>query len=121
MQEITIQPGYTIPAAEDAAYAALETAVSAHNAAAQPGEPYWGIRLSNAQYEVYEFGEVPQPPTTEELAAQEAAREKEAKRQQLLAELPEIVESLQAAQADADALNVDQAYRLTLLELGISE
>lgn len=27
----------------------------------------------------------------------------------------------EAAQADADALNVDQAYRLTLLELGITE
>ena len=37
--------------------------------------------------------------------------------QQTAAELA----ALQAAQADADALNVDQAYRLTLLELGITE
>lgn len=29
--------------------------------------------------------------------------------------------SMEAAQADADALDVDQAYRLTLLELGITE
>ena len=29
--------------------------------------------------------------------------------------------AVEAAQADADALNVDQAYRLTLLELGITE
>ena len=28
---------------------------------------------------------------------------------------------LQIAQADADALNVDHEYRLTLLELGLSE
>ena len=29
--------------------------------------------------------------------------------------------TMESAQADADALNVDQAYRLTLLELGITE
>ena len=29
--------------------------------------------------------------------------------------------ALQAALADADALNVDQAYRLTLLELNVSD
>ena len=52
-----------------------------------------------------------------------------------MAQMPETVEQLKAenealrksfttmesAQADADALNVDQAYRLTLLELGITE
>ena len=38
-----------------------------------------------------------------------------------LDKLPETLAALQAAQADADALNVDQAYRLTLLELGITE
>ena len=33
--------------------------------------------------------------------------------------LRESFAAMEAAQADADALNVDQAYRLTLLELGI--
>ena len=40
---------------------------------------------------------------------------------QLIYKLPETLAALQAAQTDADALNVDQAYRLTLLELGITE
>ena len=35
--------------------------------------------------------------------------------------LEERLVAVEAAQADADALNVDQAYRLTLLELGITE
>ena len=35
--------------------------------------------------------------------------------------LEERMATVEAAQADADALNVDQAYRLTLLELGITE
>ena len=48
---------------------------------------------------------------------QEAAKKKKEAQEKL----PETVAALQAAQADADALNIDQAYRLTLLELGISE
>ena len=59
--------------------------------------------------------------TAEELAAQEKARKEAQQRQEALDKLPETLEALQAAQADADALNVDQAYRLTLLELGITE
>ena len=59
--------------------------------------------------------------TAEELAAQEKARKEAQRRQEALDKLPETLEALQAAQADADALNVDQAYRLTLLELGITE
>lgn len=55
--------------------------------------------------------------TAEELAAQEEAR----KKQEAKDKLPETVAALQSAQADADALNVDQAYRLTLLELNISD
>lgn len=35
--------------------------------------------------------------------------------------LEERLATVESAQADADALNVDQAYRLTLLELGITE
>ena len=55
--------------------------------------------------------------TAEELAAQEEARKKAEAR----AKLPETVKALQAAQADADALNLDQDYRLTLLELGVTD
>ena len=55
--------------------------------------------------------------TAEELAAQEEAR----KKQEAMDKLPETVAALQAALADADALNVDQDYRLTLLELNVSD
>jgi len=51
--------------------------------------------------------------TAEELAAQEEER----KKQEAKKKLPETVAALQAALADADALNLDQDYRLTLLEL----
>lgn len=124
MEETAIRPGYTVPTETDgtpADYSAIEAAVNAHNQNAQPGEAYWGIRLCGAEYEVYEYGEVPQPPTAEELAAQEKAHREAQQRQEVLDKLPETLEALQAAQADADALNVDQAYRLTLLELGITE
>ena len=55
--------------------------------------------------------------TAEELAAQEEARKKAEARDRL----PETVAALQAALADADEMNVDQAYRLTLLELNVSD
>ena len=55
--------------------------------------------------------------TAEELAAQEEERKKAEARE----ELPETVEALRAALADADALNLDQDDRLTLLELGVTD
>ena len=55
--------------------------------------------------------------TAEDLAAQEEARKKAEAREKL----PETVAALQAALADADALNLDQDYRLTLLELGVTD
>jgi ATPase subunit of ABC transporter with duplicated ATPase domains len=55
--------------------------------------------------------------TAEELAAQEEAR----KKQEAKDKLPETVAALHAALADVDALNVDQDYRLTLLELGVTD
>ena len=55
--------------------------------------------------------------TAEELAAQEEAR----KKQEAKKKLPETVAALQAALVDADALNLDQDYRLTLLELGVTD
>lgn len=59
--------------------------------------------------------------TAEELAQREKEKQEAQQRQEALDKLPETLAALQAAQADADALNVDQAYRLTLLELGITE
>lgn len=71
MEETIIQPGYEISTEIDGVitdYSVLETAVNAHNQNAQPGEAYWGIRIADSKYSVYEYGEVPQPPTEEELA-----------------------------------------------------
>ena len=91
MEEATIRPGYTIPTETDGTlsdYSAIEAAVNAHNQNAQPGEAYWGIRLCGAEYEVYEYGEVPQPPTAEELAAQKEAQQKAAAKQKAVNTLP---------------------------------
>ncbi len=62
--------------------------------------------------------------TAGELAAQDAVR----KKQKAQEKLPELVDSLakqvaalQTAQSDTDALCVEQEYRLTLLELGITD
>ena len=58
--------------------------------------------------------------TAEELAEQEKAREEAQQRQEALDKLPETLEALTAAQTDTDSLMVDQEYRLTLLELGLT-
>lgn len=111
MEETAIRPGYTVPTETDgtpADYSAIEAAVNAHNQNAQPGEAYWGIRLCGAEYEVYEYGEVPQPPTADELAAQEAAQQKAAAKQKAVDTLPETLAALQSAQTDTDSLVVDQ-------------
>lgn len=73
-----------------------------------PAKPAWTEQLPIKRYIRY---------TAEELAAQEEAR----KKAEVLEKLPETVAALQSAQADADEMNVDQAYRLTLLELNVSD
>ena len=73
-----------------------------------PARPAWTEQLPIKRYIRY---------TAEELAAQEEARKKAEAREKL----PETVAALQAALADADALNLDQDYRLTLLELGVTD
>ena len=73
-----------------------------------PARPAWTEQLPIKRYIRY---------TAEELAAQEEARKKQQHREKL----PEAVAALQAALADADEMNVDQAYRLTLLELNVSD
>ena len=104
--EITLGSTITKPVEKQeqcTAYAAMAEAVNAHNAACAVGDTLWGIEDKADCYEVAEGGTVPEPepastlPTTEERLA-----------------------ALEAGQADADALNVDQAYRLTLLELGLT-
>ncbi|MFQ8908380.1 MAG: hypothetical protein ACLR7P_00200 [Faecalibacterium sp.] len=59
--------------------------------------------------------------TAEELAQRENERQEAQQRQEVLDKLPETLAALQAAQTDTDSLMVDQEYRLTLLELGITE
>lgn len=59
--------------------------------------------------------------TAEELAQRKAQEEADRKRQEALDKLPETLAALTAAQTDTDSLMVDQEYRLTLLELGITE
>ena len=86
-------------------YSAAADAITAHNAAAAVGEALWSMDDQPEFYVVVEAGTKPDPadapkptPTLEERLA-----------------------TMENAQADADALTVDQAYRLTLLELGITE
>ena len=111
-----IKPGYTALAAK-ADYTTIAQAVSEHNNAAATGEHYWGIVLDGGNYTVYEAGTVPPPPTAEELAAQNEAAKEQAEREAL----PDTVKALQAAQADTDALAVDQEYRIAMLELGLTD
>lgn len=64
-----IKPGYTAPVeadGSDSTYMAIVAAVADHNTAAAPGEQYWGIRIENSTYTIYEYGEVPTPPTEAE-------------------------------------------------------
>lgn len=111
-----IKPGYTALAAK-ADYTTIVQAVSEHNDAAATGEHYWGVALADGTYTVYGAGTVPPPPTAEELAAQEEAAKEQAEREAL----PDTVKALQAAQADTDALAVDQEYRVAMLELGLTD
>lgn len=59
--------------------------------------------------------------TAEELAQRENEKQEAQQRQDALDKLPETLEALTAAQTDTDSLMVDQEYRLTLLELGVTE
>ena len=73
-----------------------------------PAQAAWTEQVPGQRYIRY---------TAEELAAQEEER----KKQEAKDKLPETVAALNAALADADALNLDQDYRLTLLELGVTD
>lgn len=58
--------------------------------------------------------------TAEELAKKKAEKEKQEERQKAVDTLPETLSALQSAQTDTDSLVVDQEYRLTMLELGVT-
>lgn len=59
--------------------------------------------------------------TADELAQRKEQAEAARKRQEALDKLLETLEALTAAQTDTDSLVVDQEYRITLLELGVTE
>ena len=94
-----------ITQAECDAYSAVVDAINAHNAAAAVGEALWSMDDQPEAYVVVEADTQPDPadapkptPTLEERLA-----------------------AMESAQTDTDSLMVDQEYRLTLLELGITE
>ena len=86
-----------ITQAECDTYSAVVDAINAHNAAAAVGDALWSMDDQPEFYVVVETGTQPDP-----------------------ADAPKPTPTLEERLA-ADALNVDQAYRLTLLELGITE
>ncbi len=103
----TIVPGWKVgkpvmTQEECDAYSEMAAAVNAHNAACKVGDMTWTIEDKPEYYEVTEAGVLPEPepapPGLEEQLAE-----------------------LKAAQEDTDAMTVDQEYRLTLLELGVTD
>lgn len=72
------------------AYTAMADAVTAHNTACGVGSMRWRIEDKEHCYAIAEDGIV-QPPTAEELAAQEEAAKKQAEREAL----PDTVAALQ--------------------------
>lgn len=104
-----IKPGTKIPKPvitqeECDTYSAVVDAITAHNAAAAVGEALWSMDDQPEAYVVVEAGTQPDPadapkptPTLEERLA-----------------------TMESAQTDTDSLMVDQEYRLTLLELGVT-
>ena len=88
--------------AQLAAYTAMADAVNAHNAAAAPGDTLWIIEDGADGYTVAEDGALPEPEPPAPTPADRLA-------------------ALEAAQTDTDSLQLDHEYRLTLLELGITE
>lgn len=87
------------------AYTAMVEAIIAHNTGCSVGDTLWGIADKPDCYEVTDGGAKPDPA---DLPEPELT-------------FKEQLETLKAAQADTDAMTVDQEYRLSLLELGITD
>lgn len=87
------------------AYSAVVDAITAHNAAAAVGEALWSMDDQPEAYVVVEAGTQPDPADAPKPTPT----------------LEERLVAVEAAQTDTDSLMVDQEYRLTLLELGITE
>lgn len=79
--------------------------IAAKDAACAVGDTLWSIADKPGRYEVTDGGVMPDP-------ADQPEPEPTFKEQ---------LASAQSALADADALNLDQDYRLTLLELGVTD
>lgn len=106
--DITI--GYTLAKpvqtqAQCNTYTVMVEAVNAHNAVCAVGDTLWSIEEEADCYKVVDGGTVPDPA---DLPKPEPT-------------LKEQLETLKAAQADTDAMTVDQEYRIALLELGITD
>ena len=84
------------------AYTAMVDAVAAHNTACGVGSMRWRIEDNEHCYAIAEDGVV-QPPTAEELAAQEEAR----KKQEAKDKLPERVDALETANDDIILMMAD--------------
>lgn len=76
-----------------------------------PAQEEWTEQVAIQRYIRY---------TEAELAQQKADEEAARKHQEALDTLPETLAALQSAQTDTDTLMVDQEYRMTLLELGVT-
>ena len=104
-----IKPGTKIPKPvitqdECDAYSAVVDAITAHNAAAAVGDALWSMDDQPEFYVVVEAGTQPDPADAPKPSPT----------------LDERLATMEATQTDTDSLMVDQEYRLTLLELGVS-
>lgn len=86
------------------AYSAVVDAITAHNAAAAVGEALWGMDDQPEAYVVVEAGTQPDPADAPKPTPT----------------LDERLAAMESAQTDTDSLVVDQEYRLTMLELGVT-